>query len=313
MGRSHGFGFTLLVTLAACSSSSSSSAPNDAGSTGSSATGSTSSTAKSSGATKSSSAATGTTKGGSSTTAGSNSTGTATSGGSSAPPGTPWTVASGLADASVFSLTAVGSSLYWVSYSQSGNTPVGIMTVPIAGGTPSLLLAVTNIDRNLATDGTLLYFSATTKPDGGAWSAEIDSVGLDGTGRKVVSSTTANATSPSFSTGVSALFNDEDYASSLFVVAGNLYFAATGVYEDATGMATIWSAPVAGGPATPIITNAYQDSGAIDQMQALVWADSSGLCHRRGHGRDERPRSVRAHSRDTPRRPHHRRDRQREP
>jgi hypothetical protein len=132
-----------------------------------------------------------------------------------------------------------GSSLFWV-IPQSG-----IMSVPLAGGTPTMIYANPSIDEYLGSDGSALYFAATNTSG-----AEVDSVGLDGTGEKQLVS------------GVFDFGGMNDCGPQIFVVGGTVYINAS---------SNILSVPTSGGSAGMVL------SGNPPVALALLWADSSGI------------------------------------
>jgi hypothetical protein len=105
-----------------------------------------------------------------------------------------------------------------------------------------------NIDPCLATDGTSLYFISTTSA-----MSELDSVGLDGTGEKMLASGFMAADA----------FTSNGPGAQLFVASGNVYFAGFS--------SGVMSVPTTGGTATSV---ANVSSG---QVQAVLWADASGV------------------------------------
>jgi hypothetical protein len=236
------FGATLVVALTAACGSSSSHAVAAGGASGASSAGA--STTGGTGGDESNLGGSTSDTGGSSTQG---EAGSSTSGGASASGGAgsgPTSLAGGLSQ--VLSLTVIGSNLYWVN---GQNVAAGaIQTMPITGGTPKTVLAAANLQGDLATDGTLLYFTARTS---GQPFDEIDSIGLDGSGQKTLV------------TGLLA-FGHSSLSSELFVVAGNLYFGS------AVGPVT---APATGGTVTNL-TPGLQDANA--RLDELIWVDSSG-------------------------------------
>jgi hypothetical protein len=163
----------------------------------------------------------------------------------------------------VNALTIVGSNLYWVDLSH------GIMTLPVTGGTPTMVLSDASIDGNLATDGTLLYFTSTPM---GTTASTLMSVSLSGSGETTLASGFAAPNSHSGSIGTASV---SSLASQLFVVGGQAYLNATIRLGGVNPRETIISIPTAGG-GTP--TDLFASLSNVEVgVQDLAWADSSGL------------------------------------
>jgi hypothetical protein len=153
-------------------------------------------------------------------------------------------VISGLTD--VRSLVVVGSNLYWIAKG------IGILTIPIAGGTLMPVFPVNmNIGNDLVSDGTSLYFSVVNPSM--MFTGEVHSISLTGTGEKTI----ATDFFISQTEGTSSV-----EGSHLFVVNGNVY------YQSLTGISSV---PVAGGNATSL-TSLMPGMGILE----LLWADTSG-------------------------------------
>jgi hypothetical protein len=153
-------------------------------------------------------------------------------------------------------LVLAGSTLYWTELQ------TGIKSIGVTGGTPKVVLSDTSIDQNLATDGTLLYYTRTTGTASSP-ASEVDAVGLDGTGQKMLATgfiATHNAVG-----GVGGIISP---ASQLFVVSGNAILSAVMGNKD-----TIGSVPTTGGGT---LTDLFP-SIASPNVTDLVLADASGL------------------------------------
>jgi hypothetical protein len=159
-------------------------------------------------------------------------------------------------------LTIVGANLYWVDLTH------GIMKLPVTGGTPTMVLSDASIDGNLATDGTLLYFTSTPM---GATASTLMSVGLSGSGE----TTLATGFIAANNTGlVGTTASVSSLATQLFVVGGQAYLNAL-ITAGGNARETIISIPTsAGGTATDLFASLSNSAVGI---QDLAWADSSGL------------------------------------
>jgi len=159
-------------------------------------------------------------------------------------------LATGLAQP--LSLTVVGDKLFWIEQHDSGGR---IRSVGVAGGTPISITSFTDLDVNLASDGTSLYF--TRLPDRQAvlpiWA--IMKCDLDGTN---VTTITQGTLTPSENFG---------NGNGLFIVNGTLYLAAAPVGEAISGLTSVTQAGVV--TALPAV--------APGGISYLSWADETGL------------------------------------
>jgi hypothetical protein len=223
--------------LAACSSSNSGGGGGGSSSSGSSSSGSSSGTTSSS----SSSSSSGSSSGSSSSSSGA---------------GTQTEVVSGLP--TVTSLIEVGSTLYWVETGASG--AVMSVSASAANGTPQSVYANANLDGNLCSDGTLLYVG-TSNP---SVASTIVSMSLTG----------ANVTTVSTDNNAQTL--NSSAPAQMFAVGGNLYYFAP--LGSPSGFPSIDTMPITsdgGASATDVV--ATQPGSNLPNIQALLWADTSGL------------------------------------
>jgi hypothetical protein len=187
-------------------------------------------------------------------------TGTGTGGGVDSgmvtTPGNATSVAGGMAN--LQSLLVTGSNLYWVN---GQNTAGGmIQSVPTAGGTPTAVLTAANLQGDLATDGTKLYFTALTA---GADTFEIDSIGLDGSGQTTLAS------------GLQ-LLSELGLSSHLFVVGSSVYAATE---DPGTGLSTVIAVPLMGGAASSGLVTGLGPgpNNTFSGLRELVDVDPSGI------------------------------------
>ena len=237
-----------LVAIAACFSSSSGSGAGSGGSSGS-GSGSGGSSGSSSGS--GSGGGSGGSSGSASSSGGGSGSGSGGGSGSSSGGNGGTQLASGLSG--IQSLIVAGSSLAWIDYGTKS-----IMTVPIAGGSmPKVVFTDANLDVDIAWDGTSIFFFRTI---GGT--SELDSIGLDGSGKKTLSS------------GIN-YSPISGKVSELFIAGGNVYFAGWVVTDAGASFGAILSVPTTGGP----WSIAVQGTGAAYwgfNSTNLIWADSSG-------------------------------------
>jgi hypothetical protein len=160
--------------------------------------------------------------------------------------------------ASLQSLLLTGGTLFWVNgQNQAGGM---IQSVATSGGTPSAVLTAANLQGDLATDGTKLYFTALTT---GSDTFEIDAIGLDGSGQTTLAS------------GLE-LVSETGQASHLFVVGSSAYVA---ILDPDTGVTTVVSVPLDGGaPSSGLVTGLGPGTGdTFSQLTELVDVDPSGI------------------------------------
>ena len=163
-------------------------------------------------------------------------------------------------------LTVVGQNLYWVN---GQNSPTGaIQSIPIdttcnpstgvCTNQPKTVLAYSQLQGDLTSDGSSLYFLGSDPNDAGAFDG-VYSVGLDGTGLKTLAS------------GLNLVVHGGN-ASEIFVVGGNVY---CGVASLTTGGLSVISVPVGGGATTALVQGLNVQGGY--QLEDVPLVDSSGI------------------------------------
>ncbi|MHB8418665.1 MAG: hypothetical protein ACYDCL_11345 [Myxococcales bacterium] len=183
-------------------------------------------------------------------------------------PGDPTTLASGLTDPN--SLTVNDGTIFWINSARHSDS--SIQSVAATGGKVTTVLSQANLDGNLATDGTSLYFSF---PAANGSTSVISSCGLDGSNVQQLTSAVQVET-PS------------KLVSVLFAQGGTVYVAATVpppgicVFNCGTPFPVlsegpfIWSLPSSGG--TPVIAVPMPVTAThVELLGTLYRVDSSGI------------------------------------
>jgi hypothetical protein len=167
------------------------------------------------------------------------------------------------------SLIVVGDKLFWIDDDALGSGLDGnssIQSMPITGGKPTIVLSQHYLDGNLASDGTLLYFSY-SDPIATATTSVIASCGLDGSNVKTLSAGS-----------VYLHFNENTYHTTwMSIVNGTLYFQGEPPTTTNPLLTNIYSMSATGG--TPGIISALPAGtpAPVSESTTFYFADSTGV------------------------------------